>query len=542
MKKRLSVVLILALFVSTLVFASPNKDLGGPGGSAFTGKAKYIFVFIGDGTSITQRTAAELYLANKNNPQDLKIAVDRASGKFPAGNGVTDFTPSIQRMLMSGFPGQGFSSTYSSNSLITDSSSSATAIATGNKTRDGVVGMDPTATIPYTSMAKMAKAKGMKVGIVTTVSLDHATPASFYASSPSRNNYYAIASQIPSTNFDYFAGGGFLAKGTKENQTKDIADVLKEGGYQVYNTRADFDKLKSGDSKVVVSNPRLDWQYALPYSIDMTPDDITFAQFVSKGIEVLDNPNGFFMMAECGKVDWSCHANDAVASILDVLTLDEGVKAAYDFYQKHPTETLIVVTGDHETGGMTLGFAGTHYDTFLSRLHAQKISYDAFDNTVLFDFFEKNPNAVFDDILPIVEQYFGLKRYTKAEMDDMNAAAKNGDAESFAKLGLALQDYEIADLQSAFNVQPKDPNPTKRQQQLAELRQDPAFDIAYGSYSPFTLALTHTLNQKAGISWTSFSHTGLPTPVSVIGVGADLFNGYYDNTDIFKKVVRIGGL
>jgi alkaline phosphatase len=80
---------------------------------------------------------------------DLANAADRAAGKFPEGNGVADFAPAIQRMLMSSFPGQGFSSTYSSNSLITDSSSSGTAIATGKKTRDGVVGMDPTATEKY---------------------------------------------------------------------------------------------------------------------------------------------------------------------------------------------------------------------------------------------------------------------------------------------------------------------------------------------------------------------------------------------------------
>jgi alkaline phosphatase len=107
---------------------------------------------------------------------------------------------------------------------------------------------------------------------------------------------------------------------------------------------------------------------------------------------------------------------------------------------------------------------------------------------------------------------------------------------------MALQDYEIADLQAAFNAQPKDPDPANRQKQLMTQMQNPTYDIAYGYYSPFTVAVTHTLNHKAGISWTSFSHTGLPTPVSVIGVGSDLFNGYYDNTDIYKKVVQTGGL
>jgi alkaline phosphatase len=538
--KRISV-LVLLLTVPILAFASGKGQTESGGRSGTAGQAKYIFLFIGDGTSITQRTAAELYLANRKNPQNLQTYMDRTTGKFPSGNGVTDFTPAIERMLMNTFPGQGFSSTYSANSLITDSSSSATAIATGFKTRDGVVGMDPTATVPYTSMAKMAKAKGMKVGIVTSVSLDHATPASFYASVPSRNNYYDIAAQIPGTNFDYFAGGGFLARTTRQNQEKDIGDLLREGGYQVYNTRADFDKLKNGDSKVIASNARLDSQHAIPYAIDMNDDDITLSEFVTKGIEVLDNPGGFFMMTECGKVDWSCHANDAVTSILDVITLDAAVKVAYEFYLNHPDETLIVVTGDHETGGMTLGFAGTHYDSFLSRLAQQKISYDAFD-TVLFELFAKNPGARFEDTLPLLEQYFGLTYYSKAQMDDLNARAKAGDTQALIQLGMALQDYEIEDLRKAFEVQPKDPDPQKRTGIIMANMQDPRYDIDYGYYSPFTVAITHTLNHKAGVSWTSFSHTGLPTPVSAIGVGQELFNGYYDNTDIFTKIVRVGRL
>lgn len=533
--------LILLLAIPAMAFGSGNGQTGNRGQSGTVGQAKYIFLFIGDGTSITQRTAAELYLANQNNPQNMQTYMDRTTGNFPSGNGVTDFTPAIERMLMNTFPGQGFSTTFSSNALITDSSSSATAIATGFKTRDGVVGMDPTATIPYTSMAKLAKAKNMKVGIVTSVSLDHATPASFYASVPNRNSYYDIASQIPGTNFDYFAGGGFLARTTRQNQTKDIGDLLREDGYQVYNTKADFERLKNGDSKVIASNPRLDSQNAIPYAIDMNDDDITLAEFVSKGIEVLDNPNGFFMMTECGKVDWSCHANDAVTSILDVITLDEGVKAAYDFYLDHPNETLIVVTGDHETGGMTLGFAGTHYDTFLSRLTQQKISYDAFD-IILFDLFAKNPNARFEDTLPLLDQYFGLKQYTKAQMDDLNTRAKAGDVQALTQLGMALQDYEIDDLRKAFEVQPKEPDPQKRMGIISANMQDPKYDINYGYYSPFTVAITHTLNHKAGVSWTTFSHTGLPTPVSAIGVGQELFNGYYDNTDIFKKIVQVGKL
>jgi alkaline phosphatase len=475
-----------------------------------------------------------LYLASQNSPKDLENATLRAAGKFPSGNGVTDFTPSIQRMLMSSFPGQGFSSTYSSNSLITDSSSSGTAIATGKKTRDGVVGMDPTATENYVSMAKLARDKGMKVGIITTVSLDHATPASFYASVPSRSLYYDIALQIPESRFNFFGCGGFLQpQGPKKDQ-KDIVEILHEAAYSVYNTREDFDKIKAGDDKIITMNPVLDGDKALPYTVDRKDGEIRLDEFVAKAIEVLDNPNGFFIMTEGGKVDWSCHANDAVAAILDVLSLDDAVKVAYEFYQKHPDETLIVVTGDHETGGMTLGFAGTQYDSFLTKLQAQKGSYLAF-NAEFAAFRKDHPNAQFEDTLPLVETYFGLKRYSQSERDSLNERAKAGDAQAYEALGMALSDYEIADLERAFTWSLKEANERPGST-------DESYYLAYGYYEPFTVQLTHILNHKAGIGWTTYSHTGLPTPVSVIGVGYELFNGYYDNTDIFKKVVLIGDL
>ena len=111
-------------------------------GAAAENGAKYIFLFIGDGMSVPQRTAAELYLTGLNSPKDLEPALLRERGEFPRDNGVTDVKPSVQRLLMNTFPAQGLQTTYSTNSLITDSSSSATAIATGYKTMDGVVGMD----------------------------------------------------------------------------------------------------------------------------------------------------------------------------------------------------------------------------------------------------------------------------------------------------------------------------------------------------------------------------------------------------------------
>jgi len=502
-------------------------------GTAAEGRAKYIFLFIGDGMSIPQRNAAELFLTSQNSPRDLELALLRAGNKFPGGNGVTDFKPSIQRMLMTTFPGQGFSSTYSYNSLITDSASAGTAIATGNKTQDGVLAMDPSATEKYVSMAKLARNKGMKVGVISTVSIDHATPAAFYASSPSRDFHYEIALQIPESGFNFFGGGGFVQPRGSRRDQKDIANVLKDAGYRMHATRADFDRIKTGDDKIVAINPVLDGNAAMPYAIDRGGGEITLAEFVAKGIEVLNNPNGFFIMAEGGKIDWACHANDAATTVREVLDLDDAVKVAYEFYKAHPKETLIIVTGDHETGGMSVGFANTNYDVFLSRLKKQKGSFLKF-NSEFAAFRSANPNAKLEDALPLVESFFGLKLYDSATMADLEAKAKAGDTAAYEALGMALRDYEMKDLTAAFAMSMMN----RRERPTATYE----YHLSYGSYEPMTVTLTRILNRKAGIGWTTYSHTALPTPVSAIGPGHELFNGYYDNTDVFKKIVDIGAL
>ena len=495
--------------------------------------AKYIFLFIGDGMSIPQRGAAELYLTGLNSPKDLMLALLREQGKFHRDNGVADFNPSVQRLLMNTFPAQGLQTTYSANALITDSSSSATAMATGRKTRDGVVGMDPSARENYVSMAKLARDKGMKVGVISTVSIEHATPAAFYASLPNRRDYYEIALQIPESRFNFFGGGGFNYPRGAAGDRKDVAEALNEAGYKVYDTREGFGRITAGDDMVVTINPVLDTQAALPYAIDKKEGEISLAEFVAKGIEVLDNPNGFFMMAEGGKIDWACHANDAVAAINDVLSLDEAVSVAYEFYRKRPNETLIVVTGDHETGGMTIGYAGTRYDLFLMKLKAQKGSYLAF-NEKFAAFKKANPNAKLEDFLPLAESFYGLKRHDRETMEKLGEQAKKGDGAAYEALGMALGDHEMEVLASAFDMSMKDhaERPVKSDE----------YYISYGTYEPITITLTRILNRKAGIGWTTYSHTGLPVPVSAIGVGHERFNGYYDNTDIFKKIVTAGGL
>ena len=129
-----------------------------------------------------------------------------------------------------------------------------------------------------------------------------------------------------------------------------------------FKTKAEAENLTAEDGKAIVIDETLADDDAMSYDMDLEDGEWGLSDYVKKGIEVLDNDTGFFMMVEGGKIDWACHANDAAATITDTVAMDEAVGKAVDFYNEHPDETLILVTGDHETGGLTIGFAGTDYD------------------------------------------------------------------------------------------------------------------------------------------------------------------------------------
>ena len=248
------------------------------------------------------------------------------------------------------------------------------------------------------------------------------------------------------------------------------------------------------------------------YDQDATKGEWRLRDYVKKGIEVLDNKKGFFMEIEGGKIDWACHANDARSTIADTIALSEAVKEAIVFYNEHPKETLILVTADHETGGLTIGFAGTDYNLFFDTLKNQKISYAKFDSDYVAAY--KKNNTSFDDVMKDVSEQFGLK------IPGTDGLSKNG--------GLVLTDYEYNRIKDAYKkTMAGDKNRDQREYEL------------YGTYEPLTVTLTHILNNKSGIGFTSYSHTGLPVPVFALGAGQNDFTGYYDNTDIYRKMAKL---
>ncbi|MDO5425434.1 MAG: alkaline phosphatase [Eubacteriales bacterium] len=474
---------------------------------------KYIFLFIGDGMSYPQIQTTNYYLSAVADDGD-------------------EILTSQSNLNMFAFPVAGSAQTYDSTSFCPDSASTATSIATGNKTYSGTINMDETMSVSYETIAEKLKDQlGYKIGILSSVNLNHATPAAFYAHQASRSSYYEIGEELIASEFDYFAGGGLLKVTGSDGDKTSLYDLAEEAGYKVVFTQEEAEALTAEDGKAIVIDEHLADSDAMSYAMDLEEGEWGLADYVEKGIEVLDNETGFFMMVEGGKIDWACHANDAAATIADTLALDEAVGKAVEFYNEHPDETLILVTGDHETGGLTIGFAGTDYDTFLTNLSNQKISYAKFDSDYVAAYKENGTD--FDTVMADITELFGLQ--APAGEEEEAATLDSADSHPHDEDGgsLVLTDYEYGKLQAAYEE-------TMSRTGDEEISQEEY--LLYGSYEPLTVTITHILNNKSGISFSSYAHTGLPVEVFAQGVGQDSFEGYYDNTEIYFKMAALTGV
>ena len=473
---------------------------------------KYVFLFIGDGMSYPQIQSTSDFLGALNDAdyRQAQPSLDDNGGAILDGPEYLNFM---------NFEAAGSAVTYDSNSFAPDSASTATSISTGYKTYSGSINVDETGTISYETIAEQLHAqKGYSVGVITSVNLNHATPAAFYAHQASRNDYYDIGLELIDSGFEYFAGGGLLKPTGAEGDQADLYALAEKAGYHVVKTQAEAEQVTGGP--VVIIDEHLADSDAMAYEIDRTDDMWALADYVEKGIEVLSqDKDGFFMMCEGGKIDWACHANDAAASIHDVLEMSNAVQAAVDFYNAHPNDTLILVTADHETGGMAIGYKTTNYDTFLTNLTHQKMSYAKFDSTYVKGYIaNKTP---FEAAMADVKANFGLTLPT------------DPDAASAGKL--LLTDYEVENLRKAYErtLEVGAASQKEMSQQDYEL---------YGTYIPLSMAICHTINHKSGMDHTTYAHTGAMVNIYALGVGAEKFRGVFDNTEIYHKLAELTGV
>ena len=443
------------------------------------GKPKYVFLFIGDGMSTPQQMVAEDFAA-----------------KIGYGE-----------LAMTRLPYQTNTRTKSANSIITDSAAAATAIACGVKTGNGMLGVTHDGT-PVASVAEVAKRRGWKVGIITTTTIMHATPAAFYSHRKNRGEVYRIGLDLINSGFDYFAGGGF---GGKEEDKSDeqykgnIYTLARQAGYTVATNVAAWAALRRGVKCLCTFAPK-----HLSFSIDRDPSCPPLSALMEKCLEMIDNPDGFFIMCEGGCLDFAGHANDAATNLREVLALDAAVKVALAFAERHPEETLIIATGDHETGGMSMGFVGTGGKFHVERLAGQNKSTEVFSNEIKA-MLRKDINLSFEAVKPLVAKHYGL-HFTDDRSDPMRVTSA-----------------EVAKLKEALE--------TDRQYIKMRLQDTVAHDVK--RRYKFASAARGVLAAHAGVGWSSASHTALPTLTTAKGAGADILVGMIENSDIGERLKKL---
>jgi alkaline phosphatase len=260
------------------------------------------------------------------------------------------------KLHMERMPINGLVRTHSADNLVTDSAASGTALACGVKTRNGMLGMTPDRR-EYRTILEAARAKGMATGLVVTSAITHATPASFASHVRSRNDEVTIAQQLLANKVDVLLGGGrkfFLPRSERGGTRKDNQNLIaqaKEAGYTYIETG---EQLNAVDRLPVLGLLQLE-------ALTTGPPEPTLAALTEKAIDLLRDTRhgwflhrrGFFLMVEGSQIDWACHDNDAANCIWQTLHFDQAVKAAIDFALADG-RTLVVVTADHETGGLTI--------------------------------------------------------------------------------------------------------------------------------------------------------------------------------------------
>ena len=458
---------------------------------SLSAEIKYIFYFIGDGMGTNQVLSAEMYRS--------------AIQGEPLGRVQT---------LMTTFPFSGHASTYSKSNGITDSAAAGTCLATGSKTNNGILGLDADGN-RLTTIAEDLKAQGWGIGIMTTVAIDHATPAAFYAHVDKRSDYYKIGKQLCASGFDFFGGAGFHhPQGKHDNKSTNLYRLAEQNGYTIVRSpeeaRQSIIPSFSGEAaahsinKLILVQPGdtgMVHGSNLPYAIDRKEGDLTLTQIVSTAIPFLNaRYERFFMMVEGGMIDYACHADDAATSIGETWDMNDAMQVAYDFYLAHPDETLILVTADHETGGLALG--NSDYTLHLDLLQNQKCS-----SWVLSDrftqLFKETSKPKWTDVKRLYRENLGFWDTVK------------------------ISDDEEDDLKDLY-------------EKACEGKGKDAKNM-YKTINSLGEAGVALLNKKAHIGWTTRAHSAHAVPIFAIGPNAELFSGWHDNSDIVPLLKKALG-
>ena len=442
-------------------------------------KVKYVFYFIGDGMGVNEVIGTNLY--------------NQANGQ--------------ENVNFTSFPVVNFITTVSANSLVTDSSAAGTALATGVKINNSVVGVDPDGN-PTPNLTEWAHAAGFGTGVATSVGVNHATPGSFVAHSKSRNNYEEIALQMIDSPVDFMAGSTFLVQRNTGHDAAYFEHKADSASITIYKGPGAIQGIDFSKPRVLCLSAKA--EDSLPYAIDRKEGDTQLADFTDAGIRYLESrygKKGFFFMIEGGKIDYAGHGNDAATCFQEVNDMAQSVDLALTFLARYPKETLIVITADHETGGLMLGSG--RYEMHPERLAKQHACVDELTNLFRAQFFPtdkpfKTPS--WDAVKGFFNEQLGL--WGEVEVNQRTEG-------------------ELKEIYDRTFGKGGDRNLTE--------------ENLYSSNFRIVADVVRALDRAAGYQWSFGSHSGSPVGLYVTGACAEEFNTVKDNTEIAPLIAKLAG-
>ncbi|MBO4943587.1 MAG: alkaline phosphatase [Muribaculaceae bacterium] len=423
---------------------------------------KYIFYYIGDGMGMGPVVAAETY-----NRTILK---------------------NDKPLTMMQMPIVGWCMTYSASSKVTDSAAAGTALSAGYKTVNGMLGVTPD-TVAVTSIAKKLKDMGYGIGITTSCAPDDATPGAFYAHVPHRSMFYEIGTAMAGSGYEFFAGAGLRGL-SKDGKDTDLLKKFADNKVQIVRGPEEIKNINS--RKVLLLNPKgqYDWN-DFSFAVDSVKDVLTLPLVAKTCLKHLEktSPDKFFMMVEGGIIDHALHGNDGGTALREVLNFDEALKVAFEFYQQHPDETLIVVTADHDTGGMIM------HSGNLGAVSFQKVSKGAFSEYCKA-MVHSRMIYTWDDMRQYLTDNLGFFTHVK------------------------ISEQQEAELKNMFEQVFDKRNEAKDEKTL------------YADFNAYAVKVFDIFNNAIGLSFSTGGHSGNPVPVFAVGVGAEKFKGFNNNVNI----------
>ena len=431
---------------------------------------KYIFYYIGDGMGMGPIVAAQNY-------NRLILKNDKP-------------------LTMMQMPVVGWALTYSASSDITDSAAAGTALATGSKTKNYMLGMNAD-TVAVTSIAKILHDSGYGVAIATSVAPDDATPGAFFAHVPNRSMTYQIGCDMAASGYEFVAGAGLRGTET-DGKPNDLLDRFAAEGVQI--VRGPEGAASITAARALLLNNEGSSRSNIGYTIDSIQGTLTLPLIASTALKQLErtSPDKFFMMIEGGNIDHALHGNDAGASIKEIINFDEALKVAYDFYLAHPDETLIVVTADHDTGGMAIVRSGG-----IGNIDYQKVSKEEFSNFCKAMLKTRNI-FTWDDMKAYMSENLGFFTH------------------------IPVSEADETKLKKLFD-------------DTFELRNTADQKTLYANFNAFAVEVFNMFNNAVGVTFCTTSHAGNAVPVFAVGVGADLFKGFNNNTDLPVAILKAVG-